>query len=298
MIVAIGIDVDDTFSRFVARAMDADVPLRVVNLRAAVEGDWRFDVPARAPATLHQGGEPVEIRPDDAFFCRLIDLASHQPDEVAGRRWTALIGGLRAWLDGVPGRVANRSHVGTHNGSKPLHETVLRELGFRVPESLTSCDADELRRFVRDGPTVSKPVCGVRADTAAATEADLEDFQPESGPVHLQRFVPGDDARIHVIGDRIVAQRAPAGAVDYRREGGLGEMKVFDPPAALRDRLVEGTRALGLELAGWDFKIEDSNTYWCLEANPMPGFSPYDHFCDGAISLALLRHLGAELPDP
>jgi D-alanine-D-alanine ligase-like ATP-grasp enzyme len=74
-------------------------------------------------------------------------------------------------------------------------------------------------------------------------------------------------------------------------------MMVFDPPVALRDLLVEGTRALSLELAGWDFKIENGDTYWCLEANPMPGFSPYDNLCDGAISRAVLRHLGAELPD-
>jgi hypothetical protein len=274
VIVAIGIDVDDTFSRFVARALDADVPLRVVNLRAAISGDWRFDVPARAPATLHQGGEPVEIRPDDAFCCRIIDLGSNQSDDASVRRWQALLGGLRAWLDGLPGRVVNRSHVGLHNGSKPLYETLLRDLGFRVPESLTSCDADELRRFVRECPAISKTVCGVRADTATATEADLEDFQPESGPVHLQRFVPGDDARVHVVGDRVIAQRAPAGAVDYRRGGSLDKMQLFDAPAAPRDPLVEANRALGLELAGWDFKIENNESWWCLEANPMPGFSP------------------------
>jgi hypothetical protein len=297
VIVAIGIDVDDTFSRFVARALEADVPWQVVNLRAAVEGDWRLEVPARSPATLHQGGDAVELRPDDMYFCRLIDIASQQVDEAIARRWQALLGGLRTWLDGVPARVANSTHKGAHNGSKPLHETVLRELGFRVPESITSCNADALREFIREGPAVSKPVCGVRADTAPVTENDLEDFQPESGPVHLQRFVPGDDARIHVVGDWMLAQRASAGGVDYRRSGALSEMKDFQPPSALRDLLIPGTRGLDLELAGWDFKIENDDTYWCLEANPMPGFSPYDQLCDGAISRAVLRHLGAKLPE-
>ncbi len=50
MIVAIGLDVDEPFARFVEGAVAAEVPLRLVNLRAAVEGDWRFEVPARRPA--------------------------------------------------------------------------------------------------------------------------------------------------------------------------------------------------------------------------------------------------------
>ena len=298
MIVAIGIDVDDTFARFVQRALEVNVPVKVVNLRAAVESDWRFEVPVRAPAALHQGDESIQLQPDDTFFSRMIDLSLHQVDVTLARRWRALLGGLRVWLDAVPGRVVNRSLGGLHNGSKPLHETVLRELGFRVPESITSCDADELRRFVKEGPSISKTVCGVRADTVIATEADFEGFAPESGPVHLQRLVIGADARIHVVGDRLISQRVQASNVDYRRGCCFDDLEVFDAPAALRDLLIDGTRSLGLELAGWDFKIDGDDVYWALEANPMPGYSPYDQRCDGAISRAILHHLGAELPNP
>jgi hypothetical protein len=291
MMVAIGVDVDPTFVTFVDRALEVETGLTVVNLRAAVEGDWRFDVPAHASATLHYNGVAVELQPDDAFYCRIMDLSSQAGDLNVTRRWQGLQNGLRAWLDSVPGLVVNRSRGGLHNGSKPLHEAVLRELGFRVPESVTSSDVDELRRFIRDGAAVSKTVCGVRADTALCTETDLQDFESANGPVHLQRFVAGADVRIHVIGERLVAQRAPCGKVDYRA-GGFEDMSMFESPAALRDLLVEGTRALGLEFAGWDFKIDGKDQYWCLEANPMPGYSPYDDRCDGAISRELLRHLG------
>lgn len=68
MIVAIGLDVDEPFARFVEGAVAAEVPLRLVNLRAAVEGDWRFEVPARRPAVLAQDGHSIELQPDDAFF--------------------------------------------------------------------------------------------------------------------------------------------------------------------------------------------------------------------------------------
>jgi hypothetical protein len=295
MIVAIGLDIDEPFATFVKRALDYEVPLQVVNLRAAVEGKWRFDVPPLGAVTLHFGGLSTEIHPDDTYFCRLIDLSPLMSDPTVARRWQALINGLRAWLDFVPGRVVNRGRGGAHNSSKPLHETVLRELGFRVPESITACDVEELRRFVRAGPTISKTVSGVRAETVEVKDEDFESFEPASGPVHLQRLVVGADARIHVVGDQLIAQRLSGSAVDYRRGASLDAMEVFDPPVELRQQLVEATRSLALEFGGWDFKITDDDTYWCLEANPMPGYSPYDDRCNGAISRALLLHLGAEL---
>jgi hypothetical protein len=294
MIVAIGVDVDDTFVTFVRNALNAGIEPRCVNLRVAVEGAWRFELPATAPASLFYDGEEISLGPEDAYYNRLIDLSATGTDPIERQRWHGLMAGLRAWLEAVPGRVVNRPSGGLHNSSKPLHEVMLRELGLLVPESVTSSDADTLRAFARQGPTISKTVCGVRADTVMVTEADFAGFDPASGPVHLQRCVPGDDARIHVVGTEIVAQRAAAGGVDYRRAGGLAEMQVFDAPGDLRDRLIEATLHLGLAFAGWDFKIDASGTFWCLEANPMPGYSPYDTRCDGAISHAIRCYLAGE----
>jgi glutathione synthase/RimK-type ligase-like ATP-grasp enzyme len=227
----------------------------------------------------------------------LIDLSSQIAEPQKSARWRALLGGLRVWLAGLPGRVVNRGLAGAHNSSKPLHEAILQELGFRVPESITGCDVDELRRFTREGPTVSKAVCGTRAQTIEVTEADLEGFVPESGPIHLQRMVRGADARIHVVGDEIIAQRLSADTVDYRRGGVMDDLEVFEPPEPVRDLVIAATGRIGLAFAGWDFKIDSDDQYWCLEANPMPGYSPYDLRCDGAITRALLRYLGAELPE-
>jgi hypothetical protein len=292
MIVAIGVDVDDTFVRFVSAALEAEVEPRCINLRIAVEGAWRFDLPARTPALLRYAGEDITLSPDDAYYCRLIDLSAASEPSLA-KRWRGLMAALRGWLDAAPGRVANRPSSGLHNSSKPLHEATLRTLGLRVPESITSSDRESLLAFVREGPTISKAVCGVRADTVIVAEEALATFDPASGPAHMQRCIPGDDARIHVVGTQVIAQRVDAGAVDYRRAGALSRMTVFDPPELLRDRLIEATAALGLAFAGWDFKIDASGEYWCLEANPMPGYGPYDTYCDGAISRAVRSYLGS-----
>jgi len=294
VIVAIGLDVDSSFGWFIGEALRARVPLEVVNLRAAIEGAWRFDVPPHGSAMLDYGGRTIELRPDDSYYCRLIDLSAHEADVARAHRWQAFMAALSAWLDAAPGLVMNRSQAGAHNSSKPLHEAVLRELGFCVPESLTTSDARELRQFVRAGPAISKTVCGVRADTVIVTEADIDGFVPRNGPVHVQRLVSGADARIHVVGNHLVAQRVTSEGIDYRRTGDLKHLEVFEPPAVLRELLVEGTQSLGLAFAGWDFKIDGNGAYWCLEANPMPGYGPYDVRCGGAISSGLLTYLGSE----
>jgi hypothetical protein len=294
MIVAIGVDVDDTLQHFVRQGGGLDPPLTVVNLRAAVHGQWRFEVPARSPARLEFGGRVIELHPRDAFFCRLIDLSTHEPEAARVARWQALGGALRAWLDSVPGRVVNRCERGAHNMSKPLHEALLCDLGFRVPDSITSCDVEQLREFLsRERVAISKTVCGVRADTVTVTASDFDDFEPEQGPVHLQRRIDGADVRIHVVGEQLIAQRIHTDAVDYRRDGSIDRMDIFDPPAPMRDALIEATARFDLAFAGWDFRIDPDGTYWCLEVNPMPGYQPYDLRCGGIISRQLFAYLGA-----
>lgn len=49
----------------------------------------------------------------------------------------------------------------------------------------------------------------------------------------------------------------------------------------------------GLELAGFDFKLDAAGEWVALEANPMPGFDYYDRRLDGVISRRLIEMLGA-----
>lgn len=292
MIVAVGLDVDGTFPAFVATALKLEARVEALNLRAAVDGEWRVPFPPAEPARFWYGGQTLTLHAEDSYYCRIIDLSSEQPDVARARRWAALTRSLRTWLDQIPGTVANRSRSGGHNAAKPLHEALLGRLGFNVPESLTSCDIEELTEFASQGPTVSKAISGVRADTEVATADVLASFDPAGGPVHLQRRVPGADARIHVAGHRLVAQRVPSSdGVDYRREGRFGELAVFEPPTAVSEAVIAGSKELGLDFAGWDFRIAPDGTYWCLEVNPMPGYSAYDAHCDGAITRILLHHL-------
>jgi hypothetical protein len=269
------------------------VPVLSLNLRAAVLGEWYIPLPATEAAEFAFGGHEVSLPPDATFFCRLINLATHEMPSIESQLWFSLIQDLSAWLDQIPGKVANRSLAGSHNSTKPLHESILADLGFSVPDSLTSADPEALQSFIAGGLTVSKAISGVRADAALVTSDLLEtEFDASAGPIHLQRFVEGDDARIHVVEDKVVAQRVGGRAgVDYRRDGRFGELEVYQPPVEVQQAVIEATRSLGLAFAGWDFRIEPSGAYWCLEVNPMPGFAGYDRLCGGKISRLLLDFL-------
>jgi hypothetical protein len=85
--------------------------------------------------------------------------------------------------------------------------------------------------------------------------------------------------------------------VDYRRSY---EETKYSPcllPESLSKQIIAATAAFGLKFAGWDFKVTDDNEYWCLEANPMPGYDGYDIRAAGEITNSLLELLGAKLPN-
>jgi hypothetical protein len=289
MLTAIGIDSDPTLVHFAKAATAIGADLKLLNLRAAVEGSWRLPLGTGEPASFAFGGENLMLTPDDAIYCRLIDLSPVLPERETRRRWRSLVGGLAAWLEQSEGAVINRPGHAADNGSKPLHEAWLRQQGFAVPASLTSSSAERLSIFAGEGPTIAKSVQGIRADTRAVTPKDFVGFATARGPVHLQRRVAGRDLRIHVVGVAVHGELIESDAVDYRTD--IARFRPFAVPAGLADRLVRATRAAGLIFAGWDFKLDEQGRFWCLEANPMPGYDGYDTRANGAISRSLVERL-------
>jgi hypothetical protein len=311
-LVAVGVGTDGTFRHVVTAAARLGARVVAVDLAEVVEaGDWRLAIPDDGASRLVTARGVLALDPAAAYVTRLVDLSGIERDGRLAARWRGLSGALAAWLDHVPGPVANRSGAWADNGSKPLHEARLARAGFAVPASLTSSDPAALAAFAAAGPTVVKALSGVRANARAVA---AEEFSPEvgftsaRGPVHLQRRVGGADVRAHVCGGEVhalritprpeaAAARAAAGrpVLDYR-ELDAADL-VFEPaplPADLCRRLVSVTAQSGLLFAGWDLRADEaSGTYWVLEANPMPGYDWYDRRAGGAITAALLGALGA-----
>jgi hypothetical protein len=290
MICAIGLDSDRTIVHFLSHAHRVGREVAAVNLRAvAAHGSWRLAIPDDGESYLDTGDERVFLRCDGAYYNRMIDLSSVQCGKEQAIRWRGLCAALTCWLAAIDGTVVNRPLARIDNSSKPFHAHELIRLGFRVPETLVSSDQAALVAFARQGPTILKAISGVRADASEMTPDALASFHSEQGPIQLQRRVIGDDLRVHVVGSRLFAERITTTAVDYRRSANDDvRFTPHDLPDGLSKKLVKATATFGLCFAGWDFKVAPDGEYWCLEANPMPGYDSYDRRADGAISEALL----------
>jgi hypothetical protein len=294
MIFAFGLPNEGTFAQFLRQAENDKFMVTAFDISQIPFCGWIFPMDGIQKARVWSAKEEIQLDPRDSYFCRIINLARITSNAEDGAKINAFNAGLTGWLDLVPGIVINRSQAGRHNGSKPLHESILRDLGFSVPPSLTTCDLSEIRAFLRAGPAISKTICGVRAEAVEVSERDFDEFEPPSGPVHLQRLITGYDVRVHVIGNLYVAQEIKTIAVDYRSVDEMHKLEVFELDSNFAKRLVVASKSLGLELSGWDFKVDALGRFWCLEVNPMPGYGIYDKHCDGKISRCLLDHLSGK----
>ncbi|HWC12091.1 MAG TPA: hypothetical protein VG455_12810 [Acidimicrobiales bacterium] len=287
MIGLAGTKADPVMVHFATHCVVADVPFAVLDLMdVTVAGDWRLSVPPD-PGDFLSGSERVRLSDLSGVYIRPIYLGDGVAHQV---RWRGLMEGFNAWLDETDLLVVNRPGNNQLNSYKPAHYAWLRSNALLVPPSLVSADRPRLTRFIADGRTVAKPVCGVRARTREVTSADLDRLTATEGPVLLQRLVEGDDVRVHVVGDAVIACRFSTPVVDYRSDPN-SEKAVVAIPDDLAGLLVAKTSDQGLVFAGWDFKVDADGTYWCLECNPMPGYSFYDRVCEGAISDALVQLL-------
>lgn len=292
MICAIGIDADSTFVHFLAEATKRQVSVVAINLKAIVRsGDWRISIPDDGHSFVAIDGDFIELDPQASFFCRIIDLSSVQRDKEDAGSWRNVVNGLNAWLEHIPGKVINRPGSHAHNFCKPLHEDFMRRWGFSVPESLTSSNREQLLTFASSSETILKPLSGIRANSELIEIERLRDeFSRSQGPIHLQKFIPGVDVRAHVVENVVHSELILADAPDYRS----GRSLRFQPhqlPEDLERRLILATKTMGLSFAGWDFKLDHKGHYWCLEANPMPGYDGYDRRLGGRITESLLEML-------
>ena len=294
MIVAIGSDTDHTFRHFLYFArQQASGRLQVVNLRGILNhGAWWIEPGGEAHFSW-PGGQAA-IRPGDDIFVRYPDFGDAAGGSTAAARWNNLRAGMAGFLQLHRGTVVNRPQAGSHNGSKPLHEYLLRRSGFLVPDSIASGAVEDLKDFCRQGPTVGKALSGIRASCKLVTENMLAGTAFD-GPVYLQRRIYGVDVRAHVVGDLVFALSIESSGVDYRSELPLCKFSRIALPRNLERKMIETGQKFGLLFAGWDFKFSSAGDLWCLEANPMPGYSGYDNELGGEISRGLLHVLRGKL---
>jgi glutathione synthase/RimK-type ligase-like ATP-grasp enzyme len=145
---------------------------------------------------------------------------------------------------------------------------------------------------------VYKSVSGVRSRVSRLRPGDrarLDDVR--SCPTQFQAFVARRDHRVHVVDSDVFAAAVDCEADDYRDAGDLPlEIRACHLPRDVEDRCRRLTRALGLTVAGGDFRCGYEGTWYCFEVNPSPAFAFYQEATGQPIGDAIARLLASGAP--
>jgi hypothetical protein len=293
-------DAEDLTSAYVAfKAQERGLPVQVLD-ESRFGLDWRLQLDDTAEGTdrleLADGSE-LPLRWVAGAFVRFTPTPdvpnalrdSPPASETYARERRAA---LHVLLHRLAAPVANPPGRGQANGSKPLQMAQLAGAAFDVPRWVASNDVDHIRAFVaglREGAVV-KSCSGTRSEVRRCSEPLLERVAGGSCPVIVQQWVEGFDVRLHTVGTLAFATAIDAGpGIDYRFDDTRRQYRACPAPAPVVERCVEFATAQGLLLAGFDFRVDSSNRWWCLECNPAPTFLPYEMETGQAIADALLN---------
>ncbi|MEV3984084.1 hypothetical protein [Nonomuraea sp. NPDC049758] len=186
---------------------------------------------------------------------------------------------------------------GWSNGVRPIHYRELAELGLQVPAYLVTNDAERARSFITEyGEVIVKSTSHHRTIARRFAPEMYEKLELLAySPAVFQQAILGPDVRIHVVGSECHSLGIETQADDYRYPRGQ-RVRFFKvtPPKAISALCIAATGHFGLHFSGIDFKVcARTGKWYCLEVNPMPGYSGYDRKLSGAISAALVRLLEA-----
>jgi glutathione synthase/RimK-type ligase-like ATP-grasp enzyme len=210
--------------------------------------------------------------------------------------------GLMALLEDLPCPVVNRLGGGLSNNSKAYQALLVRQCGLLTPPTLVTNDPKAARRFYErwNGEVIYKSLSGIRSIVRRLEAEQLARLSLlPHGPAQFQAFIPGENVRVHTVGDQVFATRVYSEAVDYRyggREGHQVRMEAIQLPPQVAESCLVLARKLDLLLTGIDLKETPDGQYYCFEVNPSPGFLYYERHSRQPISIALanLLHQGLQ----
>jgi glutathione synthase/RimK-type ligase-like ATP-grasp enzyme len=181
------------------------------------------------------------------------------------------------------------------NGSKPHQLAAVAAAGFAVPQTLVTNDPETALAFTqRHERVIYKSVSSVRSRVNILAPAHLTRLADLRWcPTQLQEWIPGQDIRVHVVGDDVFATAIETSAVDYRYPGAGEEphLSAACLPENVADRCRTMSVSMGLLFAGIDLRRSPSGAWYCFEVNPSPGFTYYEAATGQPIAAAVARLL-------
>ena len=181
--------------------------------RAVLDTEIELSVGSEIGGVLRSRNQTIDLGAVTAVYLRPYDSRRLPDVESAGRdsrAWyhaLAVEDALWTWVELTPALVVNRPSAQATNNSKPYQATQIRSLGFEVPDTLITTDPDAAREFwATHGTVIYKSISGVRSIVSRLGPEHSGRLGNVSWcPTQFQRYVPGNDYRVHVVGDEVFA---------------------------------------------------------------------------------------------
>lgn len=295
MILVCGNPDDERIAQVCVRLLERGADYCLLDLSRYPLGyqiSWRWQG-GKAEGYIAADGWRVEIAEISSVFVRYPELSERIASvEIEPTTQAAIYAessyGLGAMLEQLPALVVNRQRGAMSNQSKPYQALIIRECGMFTPTTLITSDANEARLFYarHGGEVIYKSLSGVRSRVERMDGMMLARLKwLRDAPAQLQAYVPGDNVRVHIVGEELFATRVASAAVDYR----FAEvtMTATTLPTEVSAACRELARRFDLPLAGIDLKRTAEGKYYCFEANPAPDFLYYERHSGQPISAAL-----------
>lgn len=301
MILVCGGLADSVTELVCARLQDCGYPFRLLDLGNYPTGfkikwHWRGSVPE---GSIAGPDWTVDLDELTGVYARFLGADGRLPPPNISPASAPAVHheadtGLMAMLEDLPCAVVNRLGGGMSNNSKAYQALLLRECGLMVPPTLVTNDPAAALQFYEDcgREIIYKSLSGIRSIVRRVETEQLSRFDLlRNGPAQFQSFIPGENVRVHTVGDRLFATRVHTEAVDYRyarRDGQDVSMEPATLPPAIEEACLRVARELDLLLTGIDLKETPEGKYYCFEVNPCPGFIFYERQTGQQISTALV----------
>jgi glutathione synthase/RimK-type ligase-like ATP-grasp enzyme len=184
---------------------------------------------------------------------------------------------MTSWCDLTGALVVNRpSNMGS-NASKPYQLELIRQCGFRVPQTLLTTDPECVLAFQRKHRRIIfKSISGWRSIVQQLRKEDVSSLDDvDCCPTQFQEYVEGTDYRVQVLDGDVFGYKISSSGDDYRYSGDavMEEVRLDE---RIKKRCIGLCKSLDLVFAGVDLRHTPEGHWCCFEVNPSPGFTYFE----------------------
>ena len=232
------------------------------------------------------------IRPFDSRWLSFIQNAG--PNSPEWIHAVKIEDALLSWAEIAPAFIVNRPQYIASNTSKPYQAMSIQAVGFEIPKTLVTTDAQAAKEFFEThGDVIYKSVSSQRSVVARLTKERIHELENIAWcPTQFQEWIKGNDYRVHVVAEECFACEIVSSADDYRfTKDQSVELRPYDLPKNVATLCRKLAADLNLSVAGIDLRRTDDDRWYCFEANPVAGFTYYQAACNHHIDDAIARML-------